>query len=301
MQRIIECVPNFSEGRKSEVVAELASVIDAVAQVAVLDVHMDADHNRSVITFAGAPDAVLAAAVRVVARAVHLIDLREHAGVHPRLGATDVLPFVPIKGVTMDECVRLAHAAGERIWRETSVPVYFYEHAAHEGKARRLEHVRRGGYDERRAEALRGIEHVPDIGANLHESAGAVIVGARAFLIAFNINLRTDDVHLAKRIARAVRESGGGLPHVKALGLKLGSRDIVQVSMNLTNYQVTSPEKVFRAVEREAHEAGIAIEHSEIVGLVPQAALPADITALKIANFSPDTIFENRLEKMLGE
>ncbi|MEJ7710504.1 MAG: glutamate formimidoyltransferase [Pyrinomonadaceae bacterium] len=298
MDRIVECVPNFSEGRNSEIIAALvASVNEGTSGAAVLGVHMDANHNRSVITFAGQPEGVEAAALRVVERASELIDLRNHTGVHPRLGATDVVPFVPIAGVTMKECVAIAHRVGERVAKDLSIPVYFYEHAALLPERHHLEHVRRGGFEQLAREIGVAPESMPDVGPSfLHWSAGACIIGARHFLIAFNVNLQSSDLASARRIAKAVRARDGGLPYVKALGVELATRGIVQVSMNLIDYKVTSMLDAFVAVEREAALYGIEIEGSEIVGLVPQDALPIDAERLlKIENFSTDLILENRL------
>src|SRR5918911_1603227 len=251
MQRIVECVPNFSEGRKPETVARLVEVIESVADVLVLDTHSDPDHNRSVITFVGAPGAAVEAAVRAAALAVELIDLRAHAGVHPRLGALDVLPFVPVRGVTLADCVRLAHEAGARIARELAVPVYFYEAAAQRPDRVNLEDVRRKGFEELRAEIGLNAERAPDVGAaRVHETAGAVVVGARPFLIAYNVNLHTQDVAIARRIARAVRGRDAGLRYLKALGFALPERGLTQVSMNLVRFEQTTLHHAFEAVRR---------------------------------------------------
>src|SRR5256885_2490357 len=203
--RIVECVPNFSEGRRPEVVARLVEVIESVAGAVVLDTHSDADHNRSVITFVAEPEAAVEAAVRAAALAVELIDLREHTGAHPRVGALDVLPFVPVRGVNLADCAQLAHEAGKRIARELAVPIYFYEAAAQRPDRVNLEDVRRKGFEQLRAEIASDPARAPDVGApRVHERAGACIVGARPFLVAYNVNLRTDDVTIARRIARAV-------------------------------------------------------------------------------------------------
>lgn len=298
MNRIVECVPNFSEGRKREVVDELVATINGIKGAAVLGSHLDADHNRAVITFAGSPAAVEDAAVRVIKRAAQLIDLREHRGVHPRVGAADVVPFVPVAGVTMRECVELAHRVGERVAREDEIPIYFYEHAALVPERRRLEHVRRGGFEQLSEElASTTPAFLPDLGpARVHPRAGACVIGARPFLIAYNVNLRSADVALARRIAQTIRARDGGLPAVKALGLTLATRGIVQVSMNLIDYHVTSLAQVFDAVRSEAAARGVEVAGSEIVGLVPQDALPDDAERrLILENFSPDLILENKL------
>jgi glutamate formiminotransferase/formiminotetrahydrofolate cyclodeaminase len=298
MNRIVECVPNFSEGRKVETVERLAQAIETVEGAVVLDLHMDADHNRSVITFAAEVDVVVEAALRAVRLAAELIDLRYHKGEHPRVGATDVLPFVPVSGVTMDDCVRLAHVAGERIARELEIPVYFYERAAVRPDRVNLEDVRRGGYELLREEIATNHLRAPDVGAaRIHESAGATIVGARPFLVAYNINLRTDDLTIARRIARAVRGRDGGLRYLKALGFELRTRGLVQVSMNLVDYEKTQLHHAFEAVRREAARYGVAIAGSELVGLVPQAALDRSAEYfLRLENFVPGVVLENRIE-----
>src|SRR6266513_3046317 len=225
---LVECVPNFSEGRKADTVDRIARAIESVKGAVVLNRHIDFDHNRSVITFVGEPQVIVDAAVRAVATAKELIDLRNHAGVHPRIGATDVLPFVPVSGVTMDECVTLAHEAGQRIWEELSIPVYFYERAALRPNRARLENVRGKGFEQLGDEIMNVPERAPDLGDHkVHETAGAIAVGARPFLIAFNVNLRSNEIAIARQIARAVRERDGGLPSVKALGFALHTRGLV--------------------------------------------------------------------------
>jgi glutamate formiminotransferase / formiminotetrahydrofolate cyclodeaminase len=298
MTSLVECVPNFSEGRKAEVVLRLARAIEDVAGAVVLDTHMDADHNRSVITFVAEASVAVEAALRAVRLASELIDLRQHTGQHPRLGATDVLPFVPVRGVTMEDCVELAHATGERIWRELGIPVYFYERAALRPERFRLEEVRRGGFELLREEIAALPNRAPDVGeARVHERAGATIVGARPFLVAYNVNLRTDDLKIARRIARAVRASGGGLAYLKALGFELRSRGLVQVSMNLVDYEKTRLHQAFEAVRREAQRYGVSVAGSEIVGLLPQSALDQCAEYfLQIENYAPGVILENRIE-----
>jgi glutamate formiminotransferase/formiminotetrahydrofolate cyclodeaminase len=299
MERLVECVPNFSEGRKVETIERLAEAVEEVEGAVVLDLHIDEDHNRSVITFVAEADVVVEAALRVVGLASQLIDLRHHTGEHPRVGATDVLPFVPVRGVTMEDCVRLAHTAGERIWRELGIPVYFYERAAQRPDRVNLEDVRRRGFEELRAQVGDpAMNRAPDIGeAQVHESAGAVVVGARPFLVAYNINLQTDDITIARRIARTVRGRDGGLRYLKALGFKLESRGLAQVSMNLVNYEKTQLHHAFEAVRREAGRYGVTVAGSEIVGLVPQAALDAASEYfLQIENFAPGLVLENRIE-----
>jgi glutamate formiminotransferase/glutamate formiminotransferase/formiminotetrahydrofolate cyclodeaminase len=297
MQSIVECVPNFSEGRNSETVARLAQVISAVDTTCVLDTHIDSDHNRSVITFVASPQMVVEAALRAVALAAQLIEMRQHRGVHPRLGATDVLPFIPISGVTMEDCVVLAHSAGERIARELSIPVFFYERAALKPDRVNLEDVRRGALELLREQIATEPGRVPDVGPRMvHESAGAIAVGARPFLIAFNINLKSKDVLVARAIARAVRARHGGLPFVKALGFELASRGLAQVSMNLVNYEVTGIAQAYDAVKQEAAKLGVEIFSTEIVGLVPEKALDTEAEYFKkLEHFEGDKILENRM------
>ena len=297
MTRLIECVPNFSEGRKAETVQSIAAAIAAVDSACVLDMHIDPDHNRSVITFVASPEKVVEAAVSAVRRAAELIDMRTHQGEHPRLGATDVLPFVPVGGVTMEDCVRVAHEAGEMIARELSIPVYYYEHAALRPDRVNLEDVRRGALELLREQITTDPDRAPDAGlAQVHDSAGAIAVGARPFLIAFNVILRSDDIDVARQIARKIRARTGGLPFVKALGFRLHTRGLVQVSMNLVNYEVTGMTAAYDAVAREANLLGVQIESTEIVGLVPRDALDrAAPYFTKLENFSEAKILEHQL------
>lgn len=297
MQRLVECVPNFSEGRKPETVQRIAEAITAVETTCVLDTHIDPDHNRSVITFVASPENVVEAAVRAVRRASELIDMRTHRGEHPRLGATDVLPFVPVQGVTMVDCVRLAHEAGKRIAHELSIPVYYYEQAALRPDRVNLEDVRRGALELLREQILTNPERAPDEGvAVVHDTAGAIAVGARPFLIAFNVVLHSDDIAIARQIARTIRARAGGLPFVKALGFRLATRSCVQVSMNLVNYEVTGMEAAYNAVRREAKTLGVEIDSAEIVGLVPAAALNREAEYFnKLENFSEAKILENQI------
>ncbi|MFN2577682.1 MAG: glutamate formimidoyltransferase [Pyrinomonadaceae bacterium] len=297
---LVECVPNFSEGRKAETVERIARAVESVRGAVVLDRHMDFDHNRSVITFAGEPGLIVDAAVRAVATARSLIDLRHHAGVHPRIGATDVLPFVPVSGVTMDECVTLAHETGKRIWQELSIPVYFYERAALRPERVRLENVRRQGFEWLREELKTNPDCAPDVGGpELHETAGAIAVGARPFLIAFNINLKTNDLSIARAIAREVRERDGGLPFVKALGFDLQSRGVVQVSMNLVDFEQTGITRAFAAVRTAAAHRQIDLLSTEIVGLLPRAALDREAPYFPLLeNFHETLVIENLLASL---
>lgn len=297
MTPLVECVPNFSEGRKPETVRLIAESIAAVESACVLDTHIDPDHNRSVITFVASPEKVVEAAVNAVRRASQLIDMRSHHGEHPRLGATDVLPFVPVQGVTMDDCVRVAHEAGEIIARELSIPVYFYEHAAMRPERVNLEDVRRGALELLREQIITNPDRVPDVGlTRVHDSAGAIAVGARRFLIAFNVILQSSDIDTARQIARKIRARNGGLRFLKALGFRLHTRALVQVSMNLVNYEVTGMAAAYDAVRREAELLGVAIESVEIVGLVPRNALDREAAYFsKLENFSEAKILENQI------
>jgi glutamate formiminotransferase len=286
---LIECVANFSEGRDRSTVDAIGSAVRSVVGVVVLRSEMDTDHNRSVITFVGPPDAVAEGALRGIEVAVARIDLRTHSGVHPRMGVADVVPFVPLAGSTLADCVAIARRTGEEVWRRLKVPVYFSEAAALSPDRRLLENCRRGGFE--------SPSIAPDIGGpSLHPSAGACIIGARKLLIAFNVNLKTDDVQVARDIARKIRTSSGGLPFVKALGLPLAKRGLVQVSMNLTDFEQTPLHRVFDAVVREAAARGVEIAGSEIIGLIPKKALEdAAAHYLQCENFESGLVLENRL------
>jgi glutamate formiminotransferase / 5-formyltetrahydrofolate cyclo-ligase len=293
---VIECVPNVSEGRAADAVAEMTHALARVAGVRLLDVSSDPSHNRSVFTLAGEHAGLLGAVDALFATALPLIDLRAHRGEHPRMGAVDVVPFVPIAGVSMADCVSLAREAGALIARRFDVPVFLYEEAATTPERRRLEEVRRGGF-EGLGVKMAGALWKPDYGpAKPHPTAGATAVGARRVLIAYNINLASADVDVARRIARRIRESSGGLPCVKALGLTLTHRGLVQISMNLTNYEITPVERVFDAVASCARDMGVAIVDSELVGLIPAAALAnTSPQHLRLAAFQQSQVLENRL------
>jgi len=297
MAEIVECVPNFSEGRRKEVVDAIAQAIALVPGVRVLDRQMDADHNRSVITLVGDRTAVAQAAFRGAQKAVELIDMSMHHGEHPRVGALDVLPFVPIAGVTMDDCVALARSVGKRIADELQVPVYLYQAAATRLDRRALPDVRRGEYEGLKTEIETNPDRTPDFGPRrLHPTAGACIVGARPVLIAWNVNLRTADIRVAKRIAKAIRESDGGLPAVRAKGFELADRGLVQVSMNMVDYRKTSLVQAYEAIRSLAAKEGVEIAESEIVGLVPLDALIDGATQyFKLARFHREQILETRL------
>jgi glutamate formiminotransferase len=299
---VIECVPNISEGRRIDVVDAIVARTASARGVAVLDVSSDAAHNRSVLTLAATDaDGLREAVLALLEAALEHIDLRQHRGEHPRLGAVDVVPFVPIEGATMADCVALARATGEAIAARHAVPVYLYEEAASSPARRNLEDIRRGEF-EGLARRMRESDWAPDFGpAEPHPSAGAVIIGARMPLIAFNVNLATDRLDVAKRIASAVRFSSGGLRFVKAMAVTLGDRRIVQVSMNLTNHEQTPVFRVFELVAREAARYGVAVLESEIVGLVPSAALVASAAwYLRLEKFTPGQVLERRLRERLG-
>lgn len=302
MNRIVECVPNFSEGRRPEVVDAIVKAITSVNNVYLLDREMDADHNRAVITIVGPPDSIGQAAVRGVEAAMKDIDLTKHQGAHPRLGATDVIPFVPIRGVTLDECVQIARTVGREIAEKFHIPVYLYEAAATRPDRTNLENVRRGQFEGVRDEIEKNPDRRPDFGeAKIHPTAGATVVGARKPLIAYNINLNTPDVAIAKQIAKRIRFSSGGFRFVKGMGLLLKERNLAQVSMNLTDYEQTSIELVFETVRREAARYGVSIVGSEIVGLIPQKALEqAAEFYLRLENFKPALILENRLAEVMA-
>jgi glutamate formiminotransferase len=295
---IIECVPNISEGIRTEVVAGIADALRAIPGLRVLDVQSDATHNRSVLTLAGDADSLRRAVPLLVSRTMEEVDLRTHRGEHPRVGAVDVVPFIPIDGATMADCVALAREVGQEVAARLGVPVYLYEEAASRPERRNLEDIRRGEF-EGLAEKMARPEWTPDFGpSHPHPSAGATVIGARMPLIAYNINLATDRLDVAKKIAAAVRMSSGGFRFVKAMGIPLDDRRIVQVSMNLTNYEKTPIFRVFELVACEAARYGVNVLESEIVGLVPQAALvQAAEYYLQLEGFSANQVLENKLRE----
>jgi glutamate formiminotransferase / formiminotetrahydrofolate cyclodeaminase len=301
MKRLIECVPNFSEGRDPAKVAAIVGAMSAIPGVYVLDREMDADHNRCVVTLAGEPDAVAEAALCGVGKALELIDLNSHSGAHPRVGATDVVPFIPIHGVTLEDCVALARRVGKEIWSRHRIPVFFYEAAATRPDRTNLENIRRGQFEGLRDELKRNHERQPDIGEpKLHPTAGVTVVGARKFLIAYNVNLNTPDVTIANKIAKAIRYSSGGLRYVKSMGVELKARNLAQVSINLTDFEQTPMHRVYEMVKREAARYGVTPVGSEIVGLIPRKAIEmAADYFLQVENFSPQQIFETKLESAL--
>src|SRR5580658_4748264 len=302
MKRLVECVPNFSEGRDLAKVDAIVAAMREVPGVFLLDRESDADHNRSVITLAGEPEAVSEAALRGIGKAKELIDLTKHSGAHPRVGATDVVPFIPIEGVTIEDCVALAHRTGHEIWARYRIPVFFYEAAAKRPDRVNLENVRRGQFEGLREEMKHNHDRQPDVGEpKLHPTAGVTVVGARKFLIAYNVNLNTSDVGIANKIAKAIRFSSGGFRYVKSMGVELKARNLAQVSINLTDFEQTPMHRVYEMVKREAERHGAVPVGSEIVGLVPKKAIEmvADFF-LQLENFSPAQVFENKLAAALS-
>ncbi len=295
MASIVECVPNFSEGRRGEVIEAIADGIRGQRGVRLLDIQADASHNRSVLSFVGDLDAVRAAALAATRRAVELIDMNVHKGEHPRMGAVDVIPFVPISGVTMEECVGAARRLGREIWETLRVPVFFYAEAATRPERRRLPDIRKGEYEGLR-EKLAGLDWMPDVGEPApHPTAGATVVGARAPLIAYNINLASEDVEVARKIARAVRESSGGLANVQAMGVRSESGR-AQVSMNLLDYTRTPIHVAYEQVRLEASRHGVDILESEVVGLVPLDAIAESARFyLRLRGFNREQILEAKL------
>ena len=291
---IVECIANYSEARRPQVIEAIMQSITSVEGVTLLDRHSDNDHNRTVLTYLGAPEAVSEAAFRSIAKAAELINLDEHRGEHPRIGATDVVPFVPISGLTMQDSVQLARNLGKRVGEMLKIPVYLYEEAATRPDRKNLEDIRRGQYEGLKEEIQTNPYRIPDFGPAQVGTAGAVVIGARQPLIAFNVYLTTDDVSIADKIARAVRNSSGGLRFAKALGLLVEGR--AQVSMNLTNYKKTPVARVVELIRREAARYGVGIHHSELVGLIPQDALVnAAIWHLQLDQFEPEQILEQRI------
>lgn len=288
---MIECVPNFSEGRNPKVVELIANAIAGTQGVVLLGHEMDADHNRSVITFAGSADAVVEGAVRGVLQASQLIQLPAHQGVHPRVGAADVIPFIPMGEAVMDDAIACAYKAGQEIWARAGVPVYFYGEAAKRETRRRLEKVRRPGFD----------GNPPDVGnIPVHSTAGASVVGARQFLLAYNFDLTTQDVNIATKIAHTIRESSGGFPYVKAIGLYLDSRKRAQVSMNLTDFTKIPLEDLYHEIARMAQELGTSVADGEVIGFVPLAAYRQDPAFFaRASNFNESRIIESRLQQLL--
>jgi glutamate formiminotransferase / formiminotetrahydrofolate cyclodeaminase len=299
MATLVECVPNFSEGRDK---AKVDAIVEAMKMdgVFLLDREMDADHNRCVITLVGEREPIQEAAIRGVGKAAELIDLNQHQGAHPRMGAADVVPFIPIDGVTIEDCVAMARHVGEQIWKRYQVPVYLYEAAASTPERQNLENIRRGQFEGIRADIATNPARKPDYGdLKVHPSAGATVVGARKFLIAYNVFLNTSDVDIAKKIAKVVRFSSGGMRFVKGAGFLV--RGLAQVSMNLTDFEQTPIHRVFEVVKREAARYGVMPVSSEIVGLIPKKALESAAEwFLQVENFDSSLILENRLAAVMG-
>jgi len=299
--QLVECVPNFSEGRRPEVIAAIRVAAAAVPGVTVLDLHADPTHNRMVLTFVGTPDAVAEAAFRSADQAARLIDMTVQSGEHPRIGATDVVPFVPVAGVTMDSCVELANTVGRRLGKELGIPVYLYARAARRPERVRLPDIRRGQYEGLRTSIETDPGRKPDFGPSRLGTAGATAVGARPFLVAYNVNLATADLALAKRIARNVRESSGGLPAVQALGMATEDPNVVQVSMNLLDTALTPLHLVFETVQSQAAADGVQVADSEIVGLLPLDVVVAATRAhVKARQLEAGQIVEARLLQALS-
>lgn len=292
--KLVECVPNFSEGRNKELIDKLVSTISAKDKVFLLDKEMDYDHNRSVITVAGEPENIVNKVFEAIKLASESIDLNKHKGVHPRIGATDVVPFIPIRETSMEECIELAKKLGEKVGKELDIPVYLYGKAASAAERAELSWIRKGQFEGLKEAIENDPGRIPDFGPRrIHPTAGATAVGARFFLIAYNVNLATQDVELAKKIASTIRESSGGFPCVKAIGLMLENRKLAQVSMNLTDYRITSIVKVYEEIEKLAK-----VVESEIVGLVPSEALNKDIAKrIKLTGFSNNQMIEEKLKE----
>ena len=291
---LIECVPNFSEARRPDIIDAITQSIESVADVYVLDRHSDIDHNRTVVTMVGSPAGVEEAAFRAIAKAAELIDLNEHRGEHPRIGATDVVPFIPISGITMKECVNIARRLGQRVAEELNIPVYLYEDAATRPERRNLETLRRGEYETLKEVIASDPDRAPDFGPLALGPAGATVIGAREFLVAFNVYLTTNDLSIAKKIAKTIRHSSGGLRYVKALGMLVEGQ--AQVSMNLTNFRKTPIHLVVETIRREAQRYGVGIQQSELVGLIPEDALvDAAVWYTQLDLFKPEQVLEKRL------
>lgn len=295
---LVECIPNFSEARRPDVIQKIVQSIKQVPAIQILDQHSDLDHNRTVITFVGPPEAVEEAAFQSILTASQLINLNEHTGAHPRIGATDVVPFVPIQGVKMQDCVEMAHRLGQRVGNQIGIPVYLYEEAAQRPERQNLENIRRGQYEALKKEMGVNPERDPDYGPKKVPLAGATVIGARQPLVAFNVYLTTPDNSIAQKIAKAVRHSSGGLHYVKAMGVLVDG--LAQVSMNFTNYRQTPIARTVEFIRREAERYGVGIHHSELVGLIPQEALiDASTWYLQLDQFSPEQVLEHRLMDLL--
>lgn len=301
-KQLIECVPNYSEGRRKDVIEEITASFKNRRGVYLFDYRADEDHNRLVVSLAGQPEPIQDALIESAKTALRHIDMEKHRGGHPRIGAVDVIPFTPLKNITIEECVNIAHCFGDRYFKETGIPVYFYEDAAKRPDRKRLEVVRKGQYELLCREAKSNPDRCPDIGDPcLHPSAGATVIGARKLLIAFNVNLATADAGVAKKIASTVRASSGGFCHVKGIGLALEDRGITQVSMNLVDYEKNALYRVLETIRMEARRYGVAVLETEIYGMVPvNALLESSEYYMQIAGFDPAQVIELRLLEMMG-
>lgn len=303
MKKLVECVPNFSEGIQPKILEKILEKIRAVSEVHLLGYEMDPDHNRSVVTFVGTPEGVKEAAFQAIKKASEVIDLNKHKGEHPRMGATDVCPFIPVQNISMDECVEIAKDVAKRVGDELQIPIFCYEEAATRPERKNLAKVRKGQFEKLKDLIGQDPEREPDYGPNsIHPTAGATAIGARFFLIAYNVNLKSTDVKLAKKIGKSIREKNGGFPCVKAMGFSLEERSMVQVSMNLTDYRKTSMNTVFDEIEKQANEAGVEVCESEIVGLIPLDALESLATqSLKLTGFQRNQIIEQKIAESMQD
>lgn len=301
MVKLIECVPNYSEGRRTDVIEAIVRPFKDVKGCYLLDYRADPDHNRLVVSLVGEPEALEEALIKSARIAIENIDLNNHQGAHPRIGAIDVIPFVPLRNISMEECVEFSRKFADLFHKETGVPVYFYEESALRAERRNLEVIRRGQYEALKKEITKPERH-PDIGApELHPTAGATVIGARKFLIAFNVNLRTKDVSVAKAIARAVRASSGGFSAVKAIGLELREKGMTQVSMNIVDFEKNAMYRVLELIKAEAKRWGVLVAETEVYGIVPAAALLESTSYyMQIAEFDPNQVIELRLLDLLG-
>jgi len=301
-KQLIECVPNFSEGRRDEVIEAIVEPFRNRKGCALFDYRADKDHNRLVVSLGGQPDSVQKAILEAAQIAISSIDLAQHQGSHPRIGAVDVIPFVPLQNITMEECVDLAHKFGQRYYKETGVPVYFYEEAALKPERKNLEVIRKGQYEVLKREVVNP-ERYPDVGEpSLHPSAGATVIGARKFLIAFNVNLGTDDVNIAREIAKVVRSSSGGLRHVKCIGLPLEERGLAQVSANIVDYEKNALYRVLEIIRIEAKRWNVPVKETEIYGMIPAKAILDSMSYyMQVSGFNPSQVIELRLLQMLGD
>lgn len=300
--QLIECVPNYSEGRRQDVIEEIVACFKNKKGVYLLDYRADEDHNRLVVSLVGVPEPIQDALIESAKVALKHIDMNSHKGGHPRVGAVDVIPFTPIKGISMEECIEMAHTFGERYFKECGIPVYFYEDAAMKPERKRLEVVRKGQYEVLKDAAKTDPTRKPDVGnAELHPTAGATVVGARKFLVAFNINLDTPDLAVAKKIANYIRSSSGGFAHVKGIGLALEERGITQVSMNLVDYEKNSLYRVLETVRMEAKRWGVEVLETEVYGMIPvNALIESAAYYMQIADFDPEQVLELRLLDLMG-